>query len=715
MNLNLSEKIKKVMGWCPNSDQFKKSTDFIYHNQNGFVSFNPFKKESLIYGIPLIAIFAFSLYIRVVLPQSSVFVGDIVRFGGNNPWYHMRLVDTILHNYPHWLFYDAYTHYPYGSFVPYGPLFDFAIATIALIIGLGHPSVQLVNNVGAYLPAILGALVVFPVYYLGKHLNNRPTGLFAAAIIAILPGQFLSRSILGFTDQHVAEALLSAVTILFFLIAFKTARDLNIRFGDLKTKNWNANKAILFAILAGIAYASYQLVWSGGYLFGLIIVIAVAIQYIADHLRGKSTDYLGIVGIIAFFVGMLLILPFIHPEFGFSTQYYSWFHVVIALVAVVAFAIMSLGSIVNKFYYPLGLFVFVGICILIINGLMSSFGIFQIFTGGAATIAEASSIFRVGILHDIFTKDSMIFGNFGLDFHFSIIAILLLFGYIIAKWRIEETLLLVWTLVIFVAMTGQNKFAYYYAVNIAILCGYFGIKIIDAVNKLQSKYTEISNPIYMAIKGIILVLLIAILIYPFGTATMAMQQAKYGGGPNMEWYKALTWLRYNTPSPELDYYEIYKPPKNGEKYNYPKSAYGVMSWWDYGSWIEVIGRRIPNVNDLFAEIGGGKQYVSDASAFFTANNEKDANSWMDKLGSRYVISDIEMATGKFYAITAWAGDTAGYFTQHGPSAKYYNSMEAQLHILDARKLNHYRLVHESTSGYYGQAEIGYKQVYNILS
>jgi len=61
------------------------------------------------------------------------------------------------------------------------------------------------------------------VYFIGKHLHNRGTGLLAALIIATLPGQFLSRSLLGFTDHHVAETLFSTATILFLMLALRTS------------------------------------------------------------------------------------------------------------------------------------------------------------------------------------------------------------------------------------------------------------------------------------------------------------------------------------------------------------------------------------------------------------------------------------------------------------------------------------------------------------
>jgi len=47
------------------------------------------------------------------------------------------------------------------------------------------------------LSAVMGALIVFPVYFIGKELINEKAGLIGAFMIAILPGQFLSRSVLG--------------------------------------------------------------------------------------------------------------------------------------------------------------------------------------------------------------------------------------------------------------------------------------------------------------------------------------------------------------------------------------------------------------------------------------------------------------------------------------------------------------------------------------
>jgi dolichyl-diphosphooligosaccharide--protein glycosyltransferase len=116
-----------------------------------------------------------------------------------------------------------------------------------------------------------------------------------------------------------------------------------------------------------------------------------------------------------------------------------------------------------------------------------------------------------------------------------------------------------------------------------------------------------------------------------------------------------------------------------------------------------------------------------ASTFFTAPSEAEATAVLEavhpdpeKAGARYVVSDVEMATGKFYAMAAWTLDTDNYYvqaqtaqgTQTVPGERYFNTMEARLHIFDGDGLKQYRMVHETPAA--NTAESGYKQVYNVL-
>ncbi|GAG39985.1 unnamed protein product, partial [marine sediment metagenome] len=165
--------------------------------------------KKAIYGLIVIAIFYLALSLRVYAPHDSIFGGQWVNFGGNDPWYHMRLVENLVQHFPHIIAFDPFTLFPYGQNVPFAPFFDLILGFLIWVIALGSPTQHTIETVGAYFPAILGALVTVPVYFIGRELFNRTVGLLSAALIAILPGEFLFRSLLGFTDHHIAEVLFS--------------------------------------------------------------------------------------------------------------------------------------------------------------------------------------------------------------------------------------------------------------------------------------------------------------------------------------------------------------------------------------------------------------------------------------------------------------------------------------------------------------------------
>ncbi|MBE9593098.1 MAG: hypothetical protein IMF19_06430, partial [Proteobacteria bacterium] len=161
--------------------------------KRAYIRIRETEKTYLICGI-LAFIFCLSLYIRVAIPYKSVFTDSFVRFGRIDPWYNMRLVENTLHHFPHRIHFDPFLSYhpPGGAPMGLAPLFDQMLAFITWVIGLGNPISTLgqqgIEVIGAWYPAVLVALTVFPVYFIGKEMYNRGTGLLSAALIAILPG-----------------------------------------------------------------------------------------------------------------------------------------------------------------------------------------------------------------------------------------------------------------------------------------------------------------------------------------------------------------------------------------------------------------------------------------------------------------------------------------------------------------------------------------------
>jgi len=721
------------------------------------------KKEDKIYGfiktkylayIILLAIFIFSFYIRGIVPIQNVFSRGIVGFAMDDSVFQMRLVENTIHFFPHRIFYDAMTLYPYGSQLSWGPLFSQMIAFFALIAGFitngGMPAQNTVDTIGAFFPAIIGALIVFPVYYIGKELVDTKAGLLAAFLIAILPGQFLSRSVLGFTDHHVAEVLFTTLMMAFFIKAIKKAE--NIGFEHWINRDWTALKApIAYSVLAGISFGAYLLIWSFGVFFAVIFGIFIIIQYIIDHFRGKSTEYLGIVGIISYTIAMIMILPYFELTNGFSAGYYSLLHIAVTGGGALVFLLFSLVSIeMNKrefkgYHYLVFVMGAILIGLIFTKIFIPSFYsatvgswdyMFTGHSGGSLTIAEGAPPCGDSIFEKI-NCDTML-SSFGLNYYLSFIALLVFGYYIFKKSRAEYTLIAVWSIFILGIFFAQNRFAYYYAINIAILSAVVGSKVLDYGDWKKFNSNNLIECIQkIRIQHIIsLILVIAVIGFlpldrsPYKISSQSTAWGAIGEG-QYEWHDALTWMKDNTPEPDLPYYSIYEKPPSGQLYNYSKNDYGVMSWWDYGHIITYWGHRIPNANPFQSGIGGGSSHAPGASTFLIAPTEEKANEVLDKLGidgkpgARYVVSNAYMAYAILGVFAEWDMSNEGYYvpvrTSQGtigaPSMKYFNTMEAKLHIFDTNGLHNYRLVHESTPNPYvrgGNEEKWYKDVYNKL-
>jgi oligosaccharyl transferase (archaeosortase A-associated) len=640
------------------------------------------------YGALILAAL-FSFYLRAILPWKAVFSGNNVIFSSeSDAWYHMMLAKGTVINLQR-LWFDPMTYFPHGTPLHFGPFVSWAITVFSYIFGLGHPSMHTVEVVGAYLPAVLGALLVFPVFFIGKEIGGKSCGLISALMVAVLPGQLFSRTTLGFTDHHAAEILFSTLTMMFLILALRSGRSMSF---EAVLKGWSSfKKPLAYSALAGISLGLYIDAWSSGFLFEGIILLFILIQSAVDHIKGKNVEYLGVSGAITFFVATLLVLPFVKPYYGFNHYIYSLFHPTILLLgvaAVILFALMSKfirEKGYGKYYYPAALLAVVVVGVLVLTLAIPQFtdtvftglNIFSQKTGGAATVGEAAPLlsFQGQVsLANVQTNFPGILPGSIIGFFFSTF-FLALIGMALLIWRYSkrqmpaDLLLITWSIILLVMTLAQNRFAYYYGINVALLSGYLAIVVLQkfGLDDLESgikkektpEETPKSNSMHLLKVVVAALLIFLLLIYPALSTSLIV--VKYVGGPDSDWLTSTGWLENNTPSPGMNLYEKYQRPSSGQ-YAYPDTAYGIMSWWDYGHLIETIGHRIPNANPFQQGIGSVTKGVPGSSPFFLAENETEAEkvlAGLDKNRSlynntKYVMIDLDMATGKFHAMAAWS-------------------------------------------------------------
>jgi len=644
-------------------------------------------------AIILSIICGISLYIRIALPYDQIFVNGTVWFNGVDPWWHMRMVDNLLAHFPHHISFDPYYYFPNGMVVPSAMFFDYLIAGAIQLVSLGSPAQHTIDAVGAYTPAILGTLTIIPVYFIGKVLFNRWVGVLAAALVAILPGEFLNRSLLGFTDHHVAEALFTTVTMLFLILAIKRARDKEISFSHFRSRDWSTiAKPLIYTLLAGISLGIYLLTWWGGLLFVFIIFAYLIIQFIIDHLRGKSTDYLCIIGSLSLLIATIMLLPFLGQGSLDNIYRISLPIVILTPLALSGISRLMVKKGIKPAYYPLALLGLAGVGFAAFYAINPSlvgtmFNYFGIFKPGVTllTVVEAHPLL---FPYGSFTLN-LAWVNFTTSFFISFISLGMLVYAAIKEKSADKTLFLVWSIIMLLAVLGQRRYSYYFAINAALLTGYFSWRILDfaglskllAAPKEMVKVTKkfkkkkkarvrerpFPQPRAAWVKVIVAGIAIFFLVF-FPNVDKAERLGKDRPLIDQGWYSSLLWLRDNSPEPVGDpdfYYELYEPPPPGESYEYPETAYGVLSWWDYGDWIVRVARRMPN-----CARGPSETAATLIAPFLIAQDEDTANEIIDKLGSKYVISDNQMPIGKFYAFVVFAGESADKF-----SGTYYQQTE----------------------------------------
>ncbi|MEE8420280.1 MAG: STT3 domain-containing protein, partial [Dehalococcoidales bacterium] len=548
-------------------------------------------------------------------------------------------------------------------------------------------------------------LTVFPVYIIGKKVFGRWAGIFAAGLIAIMPGEFLGRSILGFTDHHIAEVLLTTTAVMFLVMAIKVSLERGLTFQHLRQRDRTVIlRPILYSLLGGVFLGMYLLAWIGGLFFVFILTAFFVVQFFVDHLKRRSTDYLAITGVTVFLTAMTVYSVAWHKA---DYLIYNLMPIAAALFACILLSVTSRWMVsrgIKPAYYPLSL-IGTGLAAILIlyftSGLAHSLlGQFRIFAWDASrTIIEMQPFLRPSGEWTL----AIALGNFTSGFFICLLMLLFLIGYTVRQGEADKTLLLVWSLAILLATLGQRRFAYYLAINVSLLTGYALWaqfqpvltnwparrrlrRVLQAVLKIALPAVMIvfiflyqsfatwfitigvlllaGYTIWQIWPGIIqvrhiqatkylnrvmFIFLSFLVFYP--SLQMAIPTASSARfAPTDAWVSSLSWMRANTPEPFDDpefYYQRYEAPPPETGFPYPDSAYGVIAWTDYGYWITRIARRPPST---IPGPGG-----SDVARFFLAQDEETAAGMAQEMDSRYVVIDDMTASSKFWALAQWAG------------------------------------------------------------
>ncbi len=630
-------------------------------------------------GVLLLLFGAIALALRVGVSYYAVFGRDFVAFIESDAWYHMRLVDATVRHFPHRIWFDPYLVWPGGEWVNAGPFFDWVIAGAALLVGLGAPSPRLVDVVGACAPAVIGALTGIPVYVIGRELFSRRAGLWAAFIVGVLPGQILMRSVLGFTDHHCAETLLSTTAVMWIVLALDPARPLRQR--------------LRLSGGAGATFGCYLLTWGGGSLFVLVVVASSAASLILQRLRRETSDNLPLILAPVFTVAAVMIAPWLgtRPYFGYDLAALAGGAAL--LIGLRAWDVVTTSLRHDRLVYLSGLATGAGLCLLVVflrhdgwSGLAGEIGRISPWRA-AGYVREAAPLLKA--------EDSSplpLWNEFSSSL---LLAVLGAVSYVLRPGAITSprgALLLTWTGVIVFATFGQVRFAYYLGVNAALFAGF----AVDELLYWSDGFRWRGRPVARRVAWTVLTLAVAL-------PAAAELRKDWGREASIssDWYDAMQWLQSNSPEPFNTDDAYYRPDRVAQGESGLAGGYGVLAWWNNGYWITRLAHRIPNANPKQTQ-------VKEVASFLLAENPEEASRVLDGLKTRYVVVDDSLQallpgeqtdrTAAFVNIAVWAGRAVSDYCQafalpgQADSAsmqvycfpKYYRTMAIRLYAFGGR-------------------------------
>ncbi len=632
--------------------------------------------------VGLIAIFAgFALWLRLV-PMFNMGSTDVLTMvASDDPLYNLRQTEQLLANSLTYAWFDPMTLYPFGSNMYWGPLFPIIIALCCIITGATtRPEII---SIALLVGPLLGTLTVILMYYVGKTCGDWKTGLLACGFTAIVSGQFFYRSFYGYIDHHIAEVLFSTLFCLFYMYALLSEKSQKTDLKDVTTYK----RTLLFSCLAGVAYILGLYVMPTIILFAMIAGIFTVIHFIIDVYRGRTSEYILVINTTVFVIAIAGLLLFGLKNEGMNLSAYTIGHIYAYIGMIAGTALLYILQIrlsgKAKYFYPASL-AGCGILFALVLYITSP----QLYT---LLVYNFFSFFgQAAVTNTVQEARGWSTETAWMTFNYSLL--LMIGGILVMLYKNtrdehpEQVFALVWSLIMLASTIQHVRYEYYLAINITLLsavCVSFTIEqvlpdirkwwgrsavaasgnqrddsSVDSTGgtgkkKKGHKKAASAGPQFNVIAlGIAVIIIGTALLFVYTSVSYSYTNAS--SSPNLmnpDWRETLEWMEKNTPDPGVDYLAIH----DRDTFEYPKQAYGVMSWWDYGHLITYVAKRIPNANPFQQGVAGDL----GAAAYFLASDEDTANNILDTLGTRYIITDIEMDSGKFWAMATWADPVAG--------------------------------------------------------
>jgi dolichyl-diphosphooligosaccharide--protein glycosyltransferase len=215
-----------------------------------------------------------------------------------DPDFQYRVTKHIVENgfASWWTWHDMLSWYPLGRNIANSayPGVPFTGALLYMLLNAVGLRVS-VFDVGLNFPLLMASLTCILSYYLGKELNGKATGLFAAIFMAINPA-FIARSTFGFYDTETIGIFAMVAIGFFFLKSIDEASPIERR----------AAYGMLSGLSLGYMYASWG---AARYMTGLLALYMLIMLYSGRFQLRHLISY-------SLTIGLGYLIEFMVPRLG---------------------------------------------------------------------------------------------------------------------------------------------------------------------------------------------------------------------------------------------------------------------------------------------------------------------------------------------------------------------------------------------------------------
>ena len=582
--------------------------------------------KSATVAVLLVSVFALTLFFNFYFNYTSgtginpdgTTMQTTYLLSGPDPYYNMRVVRWTMQtgHYP-WAVTDQLLEYPMniargGGSGARPPLMNMMAIAFHFPLSLFMSASDAIGFSMQFLPALFGALLVFPVYFLGKELFSWKAGLLAAMFIAIIPVHLASGHGSAFTlfDHDALILLLFAFIYLFYIRSIKSKSNLI---------------GILYALLSGTFLGAMIMLWVEARYTYAVLAIFFVIQVVVNILLKKHDMRFIRNTIISWSTGVLIAFPMLFIGWNYVLRLdTSMVLIGVAVILGVFCLLIKRFNVPWVLSLPLLGAIAVGGAALIhfappttffagfgdINKMLFGSGIYGSQT--SLTIAEAKT----------FDMSRWIM-SFGPTLY--LIALVAGLPLVLYKWiktkRYDYFFVFIWFVITTWLNSIAGRFINDYVPIVAILSGFVVFAIIDKINyKKMFKTMRDIGGLHGIRKGVRFYHILGVLFIAFvimipnvyvamDAAIPANEKQQFGQSGSafglstykeLYWTHALSWLA-----------------KQDENITDTAKRPGFISWWDYGFQEIAIGDH-PTVADNY------QRGIECAANFQTAASEKEA-------------------------------------------------------------------------------------------